>query len=354
LLSSIGEAASCLSDKVKKIYYDISAADYAFDITTMQPHLFVTPDFTHLINVLEQFADSMAFRVGGKSGLEKAIESKNTSTAQYSSGLQVSGMYSEVLYEDDKPIYIKTSGKSSLSYENKELVGHGIEYHKDGFGSPVGRLLGSEKSLEDFTESDLGEYNIALDKISELRFQSGVEVTGVVKNILQKNDKIILISFDECSVTYKDKILFERSWGIYDMAVGNSIISVFSGASDKDSYDQPSTVSKMRVVKIKYDKKAKNLHELYSQLRDYRENKSDNSIFPSLWEEYKKNHDYDWLLGVELYEILTTEKLYSGIKSELKNWLIDKADKDKELNKLIQDGISLAENPNRYKSTWKN
>jgi phenylalanine-4-hydroxylase len=354
LLSSIGEAASCLSDKVKKIFYDISAAEYAFDITTMQPHLFVTPDFTHLISVLEQFADSMAFRVGGKVGLEKAIESKNTATAQYSSGLQVSGMFSEVLYTDDKPIYFNTSGKSNLSYENKELVGHGIDYHKDGFGSPVGRLNDSVKPLEDFNDADLEQFNIDLNNNTELRFLSGVIVSGVVKDIIHRNGKIILISFDECRVTYEDKILFEPSWGIYDMAVGENITSVFSGAADKDSYDQPSTVSKMRVVKIKYDNIAKNLHELYSQLRDYRENKSDNSIFPSLWEKYKKNHDYDWLLGVELYEILTTEKLYPEIKEELKNWLTNKAEEDNELYKLINDGIFLAENPNKYKNTWKN
>jgi phenylalanine-4-hydroxylase len=44
LLSSIGEAASCLSPKVKKLPYNLDTANYAFDITTKQPQLFVTPN----------------------------------------------------------------------------------------------------------------------------------------------------------------------------------------------------------------------------------------------------------------------------------------------------------------------
>lgn len=354
LLSSIGEAASCLSDKVKKIFYDISASEYAFDITTMQPHLFVTPDFSHLIKVLEQFADTMAFRVGGRSGLEKAVESKNTATAEYSSGIQVSGIFSEIIYENDKPIYLKASGKTNLSYKDKELDGHGIDYHNNGFGSPIGRLVDSKKPIEEFLDSDLKQYNIIVGNQTELRFDSGVVVNGIVKNNLQKDSKNILISFTDCTVTYKNNILFEPSWGIYDMAVGDKIISVFSGAADKDSYNQPSTVSKLRVTKIKYSEKTKKLHALYKQLRDYRKQKSDSSIFPSIWKEYKENHSYNWLLGVELYEILTSENIYLDIKDELKGWLVEKADKEKELSKLIIDGIFLAENPNRYKGTWKN
>jgi phenylalanine-4-hydroxylase len=57
--------------------------------------LFVTPTFQNLIDVLEQFADTMSFRRGGAYGLQKAIDSKNTCTVVYSSGLQVSGTFTE-------------------------------------------------------------------------------------------------------------------------------------------------------------------------------------------------------------------------------------------------------------------
>src|SRR5207253_5808081 len=111
LLSSIGESVSCLEPKVKKIPYSIDAADTAFDITTKQPQLFVCRDFKHLRDVLEEFASKMAFMVGGLEGINKAIECNNVATCEYSSGLQVTGVFKEVVVDGNKaPIYLRTSG----------------------------------------------------------------------------------------------------------------------------------------------------------------------------------------------------------------------------------------------------
>ena len=82
---------------MKKIPYSIDAPNVPFDITTKQPQLFVTRDFKQLADVLEEFASKMAFRVGGLEGINKAIECKNTATCEYSSGLQVSGVFTEVI-----------------------------------------------------------------------------------------------------------------------------------------------------------------------------------------------------------------------------------------------------------------
>src|SRR6476646_5024389 len=97
LLSSIGESVSCLEPEVKKIPYSIDAMNQPFDITTKQPQLFVCRDFQHLKDVLEEFASRMAFCVGDLEGINKAIACKNVATCEYSSGLQVSGVVTEVL-----------------------------------------------------------------------------------------------------------------------------------------------------------------------------------------------------------------------------------------------------------------
>src|SRR5690606_17812216 len=76
LLSSIGESAWCMTDKVKKLPYSMEAVHTEFDITKPQPQLFVTPDFAFLSQVLEDFANSMALRTGGLSGIQKLIASK--------------------------------------------------------------------------------------------------------------------------------------------------------------------------------------------------------------------------------------------------------------------------------------
>jgi len=73
-----------------------------FDITTKQPQLFVCRDFEHLKSVLEEFAGKMAYQVGGLEGINKAIECKNTATCEYSSGLQVSGVFTEVLTDQEE------------------------------------------------------------------------------------------------------------------------------------------------------------------------------------------------------------------------------------------------------------
>src|SRR5438045_6641547 len=101
LLSSIGESVSCLEPAVKKIPYSINAMNQPFDITTKQPQLFVCRDFEHLRNVLEEFAGKMAYQVGGLEGINKAIECKNIATCQYSYGLQVSGVFDEVILDQN-------------------------------------------------------------------------------------------------------------------------------------------------------------------------------------------------------------------------------------------------------------
>jgi phenylalanine-4-hydroxylase len=138
LLSSIGESVSCLESKVKKIAYSIDAMNVPFDITTKQPQLFVTRDFQQLAEVLEEFASKMAFRVGGLEGATKAIECQNPATCEYSSGLQVSGVFTEVISDKDEVAYLRTTGPSALAFANTELPGHGRDYHAEGFGAPVG------------------------------------------------------------------------------------------------------------------------------------------------------------------------------------------------------------------------
>ena len=140
LLSSIGESEK-LSKRSgqEKIPYSIEAVHVSFDITEMQPQLFVTPNYRHLTKVLNEFADSMALRTGGLSGLNKAIESKNTATAEYSSGLQVSGIFSKLITDDkDEPSISSHLHPPHYAWQDKQLIGHGKSYHQHGFSSPVG------------------------------------------------------------------------------------------------------------------------------------------------------------------------------------------------------------------------
>lgn len=342
LLSSIGESANCIKPTVKKIPYTSDAANYAFDITTQQPQLFVTPSFEHLSEVLTGFAATMAYKVGGLDSVKKAIECDNTCTCQYSSGLQVSGTFTEVLIDSRGELaYIRTGSPTNLSLDHRELPGHDKRFHRDGFGSPVGKLRHHPVPLEDCSDGELLHLGITSGRKTELIFESGVTVTGTVEGILRRNGKTMLITFDDCKVTFNGSTLFEPAWGKYDMAVGAKISSVFSGAADKDAFDQVPIVPKERTIKVTYDQKRVALHDLYQKVRDCREQKSGFEKLPAIWFELQKNHENDWLLAMELLEILTKEKLYTGIAGEIRAFLQGRAHQQESLAKLIEDGFHL-------------
>ena len=101
----------CLDPLVKKIPLTIDCIKQNYDITEPQPQLYVAPHFKTLSKVLEQMANSMAFRQGGKVGLQKALKAQTVNSIEMNSGIQISGILSEILYDDShNPIYLRLTG----------------------------------------------------------------------------------------------------------------------------------------------------------------------------------------------------------------------------------------------------
>ena len=340
LLSSIDESKECLSPKIKKIPYTIDAADTNFDITATQPHLFVTPSFSHLSYVLEKFANKMSVRIGGLSSVNKLINSKKLGTIQLSTGIQISSVFDRVISHDNNPIYIQSSHKTSLSDQNKELIGHGINYHKDGFGSPIGKLEGINIAIEDMSPTDLEAYGIVEGKFVELRFEGGVCVKG--KIITGKRDiqgKIQLISFSNCTVNYNSEILFNPDWGIYDMAVGKNVVSVFAGPADDNSFENTRKKPKTTSVPINYSKEELELHSFYGEVRSIRDSKvCDILKIEPIYNNIKLNFPNEWLILLEIYEILFHQT--SDLKDKVLVSLLE-LQKNEKYSNLITNGLRL-------------
>ncbi|GAB7256235.1 aromatic amino acid hydroxylase [Polaribacter sp. OB-PA-B3] len=341
LLSSIGESAWCMKDEVVKKPYSIEAANINFDITKPQPQLFVTPDFAHLSLVLEQFANKMAIRKGGLSGLRKLIESKNLGTIELSTGIQISGVFTNVIAdENSKPIYFQTTGPTALSNRDKELIGHGIEKHADGFGSPIGKLKGINIPIENMSPRDLEAYQIYEGKTITLEFEGGLKVVGnVITGTRDLKGKILIISFENCTVTHNDKVLFQPEWGIYDMAVGKDVVSAYAGAADINSFEDTTEVSKTKTHKIKYSDDQKRLYSLYSKVREIRTTKkvSEKEI-ESIYNDLLNNYKNDWLLLLELYELAIAYNL--SIQKNILNSL-EVLKSNNSYTKLIENGLAL-------------
>ncbi len=347
LLSSIGESATCMNPDVERIWYNIDTINYQYDITKPQPQLFVTPTFQNLIDVLEAFADTMAFRRGGAESILKAIECKNPSTAVYSSGLQLTGVFTDVgLDQADQLTFIKTTGPSALAFAGKQLEGHGKDYHADGFSSPVGKLKGITKPLEDHGLIELELIGILEGQEANLTFESGIEVVGMVKEILIEDSKLILIAFEDCTVKEGNgNILFKPEWGTYDMAVGEKIVSVFNGAADKDQYEEIVFVSKEQTHKVTYDECTQKLHVLYKKVRGIRENQNGYEELPAIFNELKTAHRSDWLCALEILEIVFHKNIDAEFEKELRIYLEMKAAAEPDHAKLINDGLHVIANP---------
>jgi len=341
LLSSIGESAWCMTDNVKKIPYDISAANQNFDITQLQPQLYVTPNFSYLSLILEEFANKMALRTGGLSGIQKLIHSNALGTIELSTGLQISGVFTNVLEEEGKPVYIQTTGKTALSYREKELVGHGTLTHPEGFGSPVGKLKGFNLAIEDMSPKDLQAYNIIENETVKLEFEGNIIVEGeIITGSRNLHGEIILISFRNCTVTHGETILFQPEWGNYDMAIGKKVVSAFSGPADVNSFDLINSVPKTTTIKAKHTDERDDLEILYQTVRMIRENKDSKAELKAVFEKLKSTHSNDWLLSVEIAELLKDSE-EKQLLQEVLVYLDQLKIKRPEVAHLIAGGLDL-------------
>lgn len=347
LLSSVGESKWCLSDKVKKIPLTVDCIRTTYDITEPQPQLFVTPDFKTLSKVLEQMADKMAFRVGKKEGLQKAIRAKTVNTFELNSGIQISGMITEAICDNDhqNPIYVKTQGPTQLCYKNNELSGHNKKYHNSGFGTAIGYLQKKQNLCPSLlTESDLKELGFILNQTISFEFTSKVKVEGRLKNILYKENKIILMSFENARVTYQNQVLFDPSWGTYDMAVGSVVKSVFAGPADRISYGETEDFIAARVPTHHYTENEKLLHSQYQEIRNLRNSDKNLNLKESELKTLLETHDQkfpnDWLFRLEALELFQLFK-NSHMIEKLKSQLINLQNKNPAKKDVIEGGLQL-------------
>ncbi len=295
LLSSLGESQSCLDDRVvKKLPLTVNAVATPYDITAQQPQLFVTRSCKHMGQVLEEFAASMAFRRGGVEGLDRAIDAGTICTAQYASGVQVSGLFDERLCDAvGNVVYLRTRGPTQLAFKGRELYGHSIEAHAQGFGAPVGMLKDFSRCLSHYTVDELGAHDIAIGKSVRLEFLSGVTVEGHLEEILRQDHRNLVLSFKDCQVTtLEGRVLFQPDWGRYDMAVGSAITSVSGGVADRERYQLYKAQPATQTVDCETDA---DMMDAYARFAD-----SGRSLTANEAEAVLQRYPREWLLRVEL------------------------------------------------------
>ncbi|MFT5137043.1 MAG: phenylalanine-4-hydroxylase [Arenicella sp.] len=353
LLSSLGECVHCLDDdKVAKRSLTVDAINTTYDITSEQAQLFVAESCRHLSQVLEEFGRNMACNRGGTRALEQAIDAATVCTATTNSGIQISGEFTnKVVDAVGNIIYFNTTGETQLAYQDHQLSGHGTDYHRQGFGSPIGRLRGFERCLSSYTVDELKRHNIEIGGPCELSYLSGIQVTGVVTDIIRHDQKNILLTFAQCTVRdRKGEILFDPSWGSYDMAVGDAIVSVQGGTADKEAYPLYEAPSTQVILTQLYDERDEQLFYLYRSIREIRESSSGNDFDElksiSAVNQVAQSRDIDWLLTFEALELSMLAKLDSSISRKLRDNLVRMRNRsDSDTRTLIGYALERLEAP---------
>ncbi len=336
LLSSLSESQSCMDDSaVVKKSLTINSIRTAYDITAQQPQLFVTQSCRHLSHVLEEYGRHMCCNAGGSSSLLKACEAGSIVTFTMNSGLQVAGQLRQVMCDAvGNAIYVNTQGPTQLALRNVELDGHGIDYHAQGFGSPIGRLIGLERCLSAYSVDELKRHKICIGETARLRFLSGITVTGTLTNILRRAQKNILMSFENCTVTdVDDTVLFDPSWGTFDMAVGDSIVSVSGGSADQSAYPIYDSPSKQVTAKQEIDDELAQQLTLYSALRECREANTDPT---QVIQQINDTNACDWLLCFEALELAEQHGLERSVSDGLRDQL---ARAKGQAGELVEQGM---------------
>ena len=189
---------------------------------------------------------------------------------------------------------------------------------------------------------DLRAYDIYEGEKVKLEFEGGITVEGeIITGSSNLQGKVILISFRNCTVNWKEEVLFKPEWGIYDMAVGKEIISAFAGPADANSFELITHKTSSTNIKSKKTPERLELESLYESVRNIRQGKTTKFSLEAAFELLEKHHPGDWLLPVEIYELVAGKDPQFAEKV-LRHLEQVKRQRPKVAH-LIDDGVNLVD-----------
>lgn len=149
-------------------------------------------------------------------------------TFQLNSELQVRGKLD--FYIQDKsgtPIFVKWRGPTDMRHEGKVIEGQDTTRHAHGFSSPIGpvEIGGVKKSLSTITSNEqLAALGIIPEQRVTLKYTSGAVVEGTFKfATFSKEGNLQLLTLDDTLVTLNGEKMYDPSWGVFDLAIGETI-----------------------------------------------------------------------------------------------------------------------------------
>jgi phenylalanine-4-hydroxylase len=116
--------------------------------------------------------------------------------------------------------YYALSGPVEIQYKNKVLPGQDTLQHAHGFGNPLGSIQSVQINQQVLLNPDLSQMTFQSGDQLKIIYASGVEVNGILSHVEKRQQKNLIMTFqpESCEVIDAErKVLFDRSWGVYDL-----------------------------------------------------------------------------------------------------------------------------------------
>ena len=150
----------------------------------------------------------------------------------------------------------------------------------------------------------------------------------------------MLIQLQDCTVTYGDEVLFKPEYGVFDMIIGQKIISAYARCADHHFFANTYDVSEVKTIKQAKLAPVSKLEQKYRKVRKLREaRRTDESALVSIWECIKEEYPLEWLLVLKVLEVTKDQKL----KATLTTYSEDMARKNDLISTLIHEGLEILE-----------
>lgn len=290
LLSSIGEAEHCLTPEVKKLPLSVDCADLAYDITRMQPQLFVARDFRHLNDVLADFKHSLAYIRGGDYGLDEALRSRAVNH------LVLRQRGGEVIEVTGEVLEVIRAGKDT----GPGLTASVIELLGPTMISTNGKCVAVPKRIDSVVL--IGSERLPTRGRFSMRLASGVEASGYVVD----NNEVV-----DFRVWLHGRPVQVSTWAY--VIIAEAVPSVAGGPADPQKWDEyfgpldsftagnSENIARQR----KAEELPRELGALYTEVRGMRtSHKPDRKRLGEILEASKRFGD-EPLLREEVEELLT-------------------------------------------------
>jgi len=127
--------------------------------------------------------------------------------------------------------YYGFNGPIEIQYKNKVLPGQDTVQHAHGFGNPMGGVESIQINHQTLLNPDLSRLNFERGDQLKIVYASGVEVTGVLSHVENRQQKNLIMTFlpESCEVLDAErKVLFDRSWGIYDLILAKQFTTAIT------------------------------------------------------------------------------------------------------------------------------